>query len=648
MTSPTPTPLPGDRRSPRTPLLCLVALIVLFAAVHLLWIHQDNDFLPTDDSYAYLTNLLRFVDGLGLETLLHPWESLGALGFGGRPPLYQLLTVPFLIFDRSADAALGVNLLFLAVLMFFTYKTGQLILNDAAGLFAAFLVASYPPIVHLVRTYLPYSALPACVILSLYLLLSLAKGRSRSTAWWFCLSLAFGFLIHPQFVRAIAVPTLAVGLWVVFCQQPPRLPPTLRGLPRWAWGKLCDPLVTRALGPATVAALALAGPWYLTWGRRLFRLFRNFSTGNVADFRGFDVKVIGFNRIEPSFWWYLETARGTISYVFTAFAIIGLAYGLLRRRPPTLILAATLAATYTILSLSSTLAWWSLSMALPLAALLTALWIVEIPRRWVSAALIVLSVAVAVANFSIVTVGLKPSLRPWALALGSPLDLRGVCQTREHLALCPAAPRNREAEWPAAEVLATIVEDSRGCQEKLYRCSFLTVEMFEFRWVRFKYYLARDWPDVPMKIANLGSPSWGYRYNFDSLLKSEYILQPDRWLFPQRNPYVKATGRFLMRPPRSFAAAHETVARFDMPDGKRRVRLIKRTERLTLEEAREAVAGLDLKEQYKTRGQKLVVSLQAAEKRRAAIKAKKQAEMRAVKRAQRKAQTEAEAGAPPP
>ncbi len=625
-TEPMPHPTPGGSRSPHLPLLVLAALTVLVSAAHLLWIHLDDDFLPTGDSYAYLANLLRFVDGLGSETLRSPWQALGDLGFGGRPPLYQLLTVPFLVFGRSVDAALGVNLAFLVVLMFFTYRTGRLMASPAAGLLAAFLVACYPPIVHLVRTYLPYSALPACVAASLYFLISLAKTRSRRTVWWLALSFAFGFLIHPQFIRAVALPALAVGLWTVFCQQPPRRPPSLRQLPRWAWGKLSDPLVTRALAPATAVALVLALPWYLTWGRRLFRLFQNFRAGNIAEFRGFDVKVIGFHQIEPSFWWYLETARGTLSWVFAAFAVVGLVYGLgagfLRRRGPILILALTLAATYAVLSLSTTLAWWTFSMVLPAVALLTALWIVEVRNRWLSTALILLCVVVGLVNFSVVTLGLKPSLKPWVQALGAPFDLRGVCQTREHLALCPAPPRSEQAKWPAAEILAAVVEDSRSCREKLYRCSFLAIETLEIKWVRFSFYLARDWPDVPLRIASIGSPAWGHPYNFDSLLKSEYVLHPDGWLSRRRNPYINASARFLGRPPEPFADSHETVGTFELPN-RRRVRLIKRTERLTLEEARASVDRLDVAPRYKTRGEKLVASMERAEKRRAQIEARK-------------------------
>ncbi len=96
-----------------------IALALLIAGacwVQLDWIRADRSFSPAPDSYVYLSRLLAYLDGPDGDGA--PGVALGELSFRGRPPLYQLLTVPFLaVFGRSEDAATAVNLPFLALLL---------------------------------------------------------------------------------------------------------------------------------------------------------------------------------------------------------------------------------------------------------------------------------------------------------------------------------------------------------------------------------------------------------------------------------------------------------------------------------------------------------------------------------------------------
>ncbi len=124
-------------------------LIGSAAALQVFWSWTDEAPTPHGDSYAYLKNLLRFLDQLGSRDLI---ASLRGLSVLGRPPLYQLLTAPFiLLLGRSEAAALSVNVVFIALLGVATYNLGRLARNQTAGLLAAFLVLTYPPVVHLSR-----------------------------------------------------------------------------------------------------------------------------------------------------------------------------------------------------------------------------------------------------------------------------------------------------------------------------------------------------------------------------------------------------------------------------------------------------------------------------------------------------------------
>jgi 4-amino-4-deoxy-L-arabinose transferase-like glycosyltransferase len=93
-----------------------------------------------------------------------------------------------------------INVVFSALLLISVYAIGKMLANGKAGLLAAVLVASYPPIIHLSHIYRPHFAVAACAALSMWLLLLLLRDGSTKVAWLFGGSLAFGVLIHPNFV----------------------------------------------------------------------------------------------------------------------------------------------------------------------------------------------------------------------------------------------------------------------------------------------------------------------------------------------------------------------------------------------------------------------------------------------------------------
>ncbi len=586
----------------QTEQIALALLIATVVVINISWIRQDQSRMMKQDCYAYLTLLLRFVDGLASQTSLDFWTLLGELSQGGRAPLYQLLTVPFvLLFGRSEDVALSVNNIFLIILMISTYKIGQLTYNGKAGLLGALLIASYPPIVHLSRTYLPHGALPACVALSLWVLILLTKQRSIKLAWLFGATLAFGLLMHPYFLWVMAAPTVVFGIYMLLSQVPPQYPGDLKHTPVWLWARLKSPFALHGLLPGALIVLALTLPWYLTKGYRFFA-----ETRAIVEDRGAKISVFGFPDVESPLWFWIQTTPGAISGILTAFVVIGMVFALSHRRAPTSVLAFTLLAAYATYTYTPTpRMWWYFAPMLPVAASLSATWIVGIHRRWLASALTIVAVASSAFNYSVVTWGARPWSRTLAINLGSPLQ-DGTCRSPLTTAFCPAPP---EADrWSAQEILGQILNDPtcrRGRPCRLMIAGPLWQQ-------RVEYLLVRDRTDNHLKVATPAPDPSATGFDFEALLKSDYLLYPDPQI-PRTHSFVSASVRFLQSPPAAFADAHQTVAVFEYGSGG--ARLIQRVTPLTAEEAEFSIEALELPARDKSRGDLLLAALYVSEGR---------------------------------
>jgi len=323
---------------------CRLALALLFAVIavaHVDWVHRDDNLLINVDARGYFSAVLDAQDRVASEGWTSLPKALTDLSLGGRPPLYPLFATPFVaLFGRNEDAAVLVNLLFAALLLASTYSIGERCRGPATGLLAALLVVCSPPIVQLPRTFLPHGALPACVALSVALLLRLLAVRSVAASWAFGASLAFGLLVHPSFALLMGLPTLIFGTWLIFFSDAGGRPKRAALLPRWALDKLSAPLVLRGLVPAAVGVLALASAWYATAGSRIFGVFASFE-GSIPDFA-----IRGFEGVAPGPAWYLVTAPGALTNVLALLAGAGWVSALLRRDFRGRVLAVTLCAAY--------------------------------------------------------------------------------------------------------------------------------------------------------------------------------------------------------------------------------------------------------------------------------------------------------------
>ncbi len=592
--------------------ILLGALFVVLACVHLNWTWKDQAPQPIGDTYVYLSNLLNFLDGVSSQGSADFWSSLGRLSHGGRPPVYQFLTTPFiLLFGRSEDVALCVNLLFMAILMISTYNMGRLVKNESIGLLAAMLVATYPPILHLSRMYLPHFALPACFSLSLWMIMSVMKDRSAKTALLFGASLAFGLLVHPRFLRIAAVPTAVMGVYTLFFQTQPRYPTSLRNTWPWLKGKVGDRFVIFGLLPGALIALAPTLLWYLTHGLRIFGTFQNLTAPHLMEFAGKDAITIGFPEARHHLsLWYALTAPGAISNVLALCALAGLASVAIRPRLLTSTLAISLIAAYAMLSWAAVAvySWWHFSAALPVVATLTAYWATSFRHRWISYILTALCVSVALFNSSFVTWGAGPLGQQIAITLGSPLKEHRTCGSRRMTAFCPAPAE--AGHWPLLEIQQTILADP-DCQEAR-PCQLMTITAGRsFSAAILRHSLIKYQNQGKLTIALQGFRMLLQPYNLAGLLKSDYLLYPERSGHRSAKPddsYIEISIRFLASPPPTFAAAHQEVARFSLPNG-RTAKLVKRIRPLTIREAEDSFAALELPEINKSQKHGILADL---------------------------------------
>ncbi|MBN1657360.1 MAG: tetratricopeptide repeat protein, partial [Anaerolineae bacterium] len=503
-------------------------------------------------------------------------------------PLYQLLSVPFiLLFGRSEDAAVAVNLLFTALLLWATYGTGRLARNGWTGLLAAFLVAAYPPLLHLSRMYRPQAALPACVAVSLFLLLLLLNRRSIGLAWLFGVSLGAGMWMHLNFFYFLPVPAAGLGLYMLLFQAPPRRPPSLKGTPRWLLRKLGDPFVLFGLLPAALIAAGLAAAWYLPHSQAIFELQREVES-NYSFARG-------FGSVPHNFWWYVLTAPGALSTVQAFLLGLGLilclGLGLARRRLAPLVLVVTFVLLYLFLGQRvGDLGWLHFAPALAVAAALTAVGLGELqdlglPRwpsagRWLSTVGVLGGVATAALTFATGTWGLQPWSRPLVLALGSPLDTI-TCTWRMHLAFCP--DRAAQDDWHVDDILETVLDDPQCLGSP---CQLAVVPADEyFNPMTFDSYLDRLYPQSRDQVVIHNPGGWAGWPGDGQWLASHYLLFVPTIRHPGYGREIRAEiTAFLESPPPDFAELYRPVAAFPLPEGMMAT-LLKRSQPLTIDRA---------------------------------------------------------------
>ena len=290
------------------PEIILGLLILVTSLLNVIWVRRDTLLGPEADSKYYFISTYKFIDSLSSGNWSQLPEAFSDPNLAGRPPLYQLLSIPFLlIFGRSMDSAVLVNLPFQVLLLFSTYQIGKLLAGRGIGVLAAALVSAYPPLVQLAHIFRPHFALAACVALCVWRLLLLLENRSIGNVWLFVLSLLFGVFVHPFIVFALTLPVIVLSTYIILFQTEPRRPSSKRFV-QWLSAKLKDPVFAQGFLPVFISSILLISIWYLTAGLPLLGALQSIDSQALAEFRGYDVFTKNLTYGTGSyFWWYLLT-----------------------------------------------------------------------------------------------------------------------------------------------------------------------------------------------------------------------------------------------------------------------------------------------------------------------------------------------------
>jgi len=577
-----------------------VLVVAFFILTNLSWIVRDASPMYVVDSYSQASSVLHTIDS-GWPT--GPGEvsaRLRALSHGGRPPLFELTTIPFVLaFGRSEDAIISVNLMYLGALMLGVYGLSKVVAGPAAGFAAMIAVASFPPIVHLIRGYRSYFGAIAAIAVTLYFLVLVLRDRKASSVWLAASACTAALMIHPLSVWALLVPMATT--WILVALNPKRRPALeSRGTAgTWAvrWGR--DPLVLKALLPATLLPIAATISWYSVFGQRFFWFSGTLRSGWLASFRDMENVVYSFGWVPADLRWYPLTSPFTISLPLAVGTVAATVWLLLKGGILGRLLVLWLAAAYVLIPTMAGFHWSYGAFALPIVAAVLGSAAGAVPSGWRRTIAVFLVVIVSLLNFSIVTWG-TPAFpdrirRTW-----------GVGET-DCVRLGPHPATERR--WPIGDVVADLVQVTNSLEKN-------DVTVFAFTpkipYNIFAFALRQHWPETDIRFVGEGAPYWGAPYPVDQLLESEILIVrfplADACSRPATNIFFPATACFFFDLPQEFSSSHAEVGQYQLPDGDV-VRLLMRTSPATVEEIDATLTALGLQPKYTTRAVVLAASI---------------------------------------
>lgn len=269
----------SDKAHERVTCLSLLCGVIAFSLVNnVIWLRIDTR-PPRWDEAHYLTMSLKYHEALSQGGLAAFAKALLVVDLA-RPPLVPALAVPaYLLFGRSADGALVVNLLAFIMLILVVYGLGARLASPWVGLLAAFFVSTYPGIYGLSRLFYLDFFNTALVAAALYLIVR-TTSFSRIGP-----SVALGAVIGLGLLCRAFFPVFVIAPLVV-CVYSARKE-SRSGM----WTGEDHGLSFRAnAGLVLLLSAAVAGPWYLV---NLVPLARRSLSA------AFGAEAVGYGPSEP-------------------------------------------------------------------------------------------------------------------------------------------------------------------------------------------------------------------------------------------------------------------------------------------------------------------------------------------------------------
>jgi len=207
--------------------LILIILILLVVISNFIWLRQDvahpegnalQDLLPAVNFYLDIKALY-----INLPNLSNIFETLPLIrtaiadimrsSFFIYPPLVPIsYSLFYILFGANSGLELIVNSIYLGLALYAIYGITKKILDERAGLVAAFIFSSFPGVISISREAYSEFIMMCLMTLTLYLLLKTDFFRHRIYSFFFGVSLALAALTKWEFPPTLIGP-FSLVLW---------------------------------------------------------------------------------------------------------------------------------------------------------------------------------------------------------------------------------------------------------------------------------------------------------------------------------------------------------------------------------------------------------------------------------------------------
>ncbi len=612
MAEPTDRADTASRISRLGPWLLVGGLLLFHAVNNWLWL-VENVTSTGWDKPRHLARSLSYTQMLSSPTVKSLFDVMTSDPV--RPPLFPASAAPmYWLFGRSADVAVMVNIVYMAIMLAATYGLGRRWGGRCQAMVSVVLLATFPMFYSMSRYFYLEFALAAMVALTVYLLLATDRFRRPWVSLLFGLCLGLGLLTKRTYALFVVGPVFAVILssgllpaaWQRLKQRPRLhwrnvLVASTGGLALVAiwyvpnreavqtlvlgdtlfllwWGLAAATIyfatipsapLSNALAALSLAA-GLASTWYL--GRIEFLQRVGLYAYGIDDPRG---RVLQLNKLF-TYTFYLrklsnEHVSLAVSLVLVGVVIAAVVVSLRRQgsvlhflrsiRPEGWAVLAWLGGAYLLLTFSIYHETRAILPALPAIALLSASALLKLPWLRLRAAILALLLAFGIVQFFALTYEPVNRLLPKGSVL-SPLWGRISLFAQGDFIQLPDEGDTDSGYWIEPQVLKRM-EDSRVALGESRQTAGLLVNTSQINAGAFDYLILTEYPHL--RVETLIDP-------LDETSPYRRLFAHD-WLVVKRNNAEANASQeavidaILDRPPSLFAAAFESDSTYSLPNG---------------------------------------------------------------------------------
>lgn len=566
--------------------LILSLLISFLAGANLFWLANDTR-PPSWDQSTHLILSIKYFKIFSAPSRDIFKRLLDVSSY--YPPFYHLSLIPSLwLFGISHNSAAIVNILYLALLVIFTYKIGAYLFDQQTGLLAAFVVSMYQFLIYLSRSCLIDVALAAFVVMTLYFLLraenfyhtkptlifGLLFGVGMLTKWTFLFFLLVPLIIAiVKVIRRLERPLnfvvyLIIFIFLVKCEVfliwPYKIAALLllilTGWRLWSISRSNEVayLSLKNILCAFLVAFIIAAPWYLY---NLVKLARHITAnvGQIAVAEG-DPSILSLK----SLFYYLGALSDQVQLVFFILFLLGFVWLFIKWDKKNSLLLQWFLVPYLIFVLVRNKDPRFTVPYLPAVSIISVFWIANLDKKYLKNIIIYSILIIGIGQFFLFSYKIK--YFPPKVELKTPVY---------NLSLYSAYPPLEE-NWQHKEIFNAITIDFKQWN-KLFALVRVLSNYSYFHGESFEVYtIANELPIYPI----------GYRRNLGEFTDYLIFKTGDRGPAFSIRHYDEAVKEIETSDP-AFTSVFTVLEEVSLPDGSKGIiykRKVKSQENVSLPE----------------------------------------------------------------